>query len=178
MPDIKGLNSDTATLYADFDPITAIERYQNKIVMVLGRGNSALEITHYLVDITAETRVVTRSLPKFARQTHNVHDLRAQVSDVFDLMQLKSNNNIVSDRLVEVSRIESGKDKGRLLIHYETPCPHWFQLRWMKRSAIVDEIIVCADLTTLCQKSLIWTPLNHQLTKRISTVYLLQAGNL
>lgn len=143
MPDIKGLNSDTATLYADFDPTTAVERYQNKIVMVLGRGNSALEIAHYLVDITAETRVVTRSLPKFARQTHNVHDLRAQVSDVFDLMQLKSNNNIVSDRIVEVSRIESGKDKGRLLIHYETPCPHWFPPRWMKRSAIVDEIIVC-----------------------------------
>lgn len=143
MPAIKGLNTDTATLYADFDASTAVERYRNKIVIVLGRGNSALEIAHYLVDITAETRVVTRSLPKFARQTHNVHDLRAQVSDVFDLMQLKSNNNIVSDRIVEVSRIENGKDKGRLLVHYETPCPHWSPARWMKRSGIVDEIIVC-----------------------------------
>lgn len=81
----------------------------------------------FLVDITAETRVVTRSLPKFARQTHNVHDLRAQVADVFDLMQLKSNNNIVSDRIVEVSRIESGKDNGMLLIHYETPDKVYYQ---------------------------------------------------
>lgn len=64
------------------------------MVVVLGRGNSALEIAHYLVDITAETRVLTRSLPKFARPTHNVHE-RAPVSDVFDLVQLlfKINQN-------------------------------------------------------------------------------------
>lgn len=152
MPNIKGLNKDTATLYADFDPTTAMERYCNKIVVVLGRGNSALEIAHYLVDITAETRVVTRSLPKFARQTHNVHDLRAQVCDVFDLMQLKSNNNVVSDRIVEVSRIQHGKDKGRLLVHYETPCAHWSPPRWMKRSGVVDEIIICCGFNYTLSK--------------------------
>ncbi|NRN27474.1 NAD(P)-binding domain-containing protein [Photorhabdus heterorhabditis] len=143
MPDIKGLNAETCTLYENFDPNTAAERYKNKIVMVLGRGNSAFEIAHHLIDITAETRVVTRSLPLFARQTHNVHDLRAQVSDVFDLMQLKSNNNIVSDRIVEIRRIASGKHKGQLLVSYETPCPHWSPPRWMKRTGIVDDVIVC-----------------------------------
>lgn len=143
IPDIKGLTDDTYTLYENFDPDTANVKYRNKIVAVLGRGNSAFEIAHYLVDITAETRVMTRSLPKFARQTHNVHDIRGQVSDVFDLMQLKSNNNIVSDRIVEVSRITSGKDEGRLLIQYETPCPHWNPPRWLRRTGIIDEIIIC-----------------------------------
>ncbi|MFS8974314.1 NAD(P)-binding domain-containing protein [Cupriavidus necator] len=114
LPDIKGIGPDTCSLYGDFDADTAAEHYKNKIVVVLGRGNSAFEIAHHLVDITAETRVVTRSLPLFARQTHNVHDLRAQVSDIFDLMQLKSNNNIVSDRIVEIHRIANGKHAGRV----------------------------------------------------------------
>lgn len=143
VPDIKGLNAETCTFYEYFDPNTAAERYKNKIVVVLGRGNSAFEITHHLIDITAETGVVTRSLPQFARQTHNVHDVRAQVSDVFDLMQLKSNNNIVSDRIVEINRITSGKHKRRLLVSYETPCPHWEPPRWMKRKGIIDGVIVC-----------------------------------
>ena len=143
LPNIKGLNQDTCTFYEDFNPEEANERYEDKIVVVLGRGNSAFEIAHHLVNITAETRIVTRSLPKFARQTHNVHDIRGQVSDVFDLMQLKSNNNIVSDRIVEVSRMSGGKHSGRLLVRYETPCPHWTPPRWMRRTGIVDEIIVC-----------------------------------
>ncbi|OCQ50597.1 2-oxo-Delta(3)-4,5,5-trimethylcyclopentenylacetyl-CoA monooxygenase [Photorhabdus australis subsp. thailandensis] len=143
VPDIKGLNAETCTFYENFDPNTAAEHYRNKIVVVLGRGNSAFEIAHHLIDITAETRVVTRSLPLFARQTHNVHDLRAQVSDVFDLMQLKSNNNIVSDRIVEIRRIANGQHKGQLLVSYETPCLHWSPPRWMKRTGIVDDVIVC-----------------------------------
>ncbi|AJY38643.1 pyridine nucleotide-disulfide oxidoreductase family protein [Burkholderia humptydooensis] len=146
VPDIKGLDSETCTFYGDFEPDTAAERYRNKVVIVLGRGNSAFEIAHHLVDITAETRVVTRSLPMFARQTHNVHDLRAQVSDVFDLMQLKSNNNIVSDRIVEVRRITGGRHEGRLLVRYETPCPHWSPPRWMKRTGIVDDVFLGAPM--------------------------------
>ncbi|WEL89101.1 NAD(P)-binding domain-containing protein [Pseudomonas sp. CBSPCBW29] len=143
IPSIKGLTKEIYTLYEDYDPEAAHEHYRNKVVVVLGRGNSAFEIAHHLVDITAETRVVTRSLPKLARQTHNVHDIRAQVSDVFDLMQLKSNNNIVSDRIVEVHRITEGKNAGRILVKYETPCVHWSPPRWMRRTGIVDEIIVC-----------------------------------
>ncbi|WP_183027522.1 NAD(P)-binding domain-containing protein [Variovorax sp. UMC13] len=144
LPDVKGLNSDTCTMYEDFDPVLAVERYRNKIVAVIGRGNSAFEIAHFLVGITAETRILTKSLPKFARQSHNVHDIRAQVADVFDLMQLKSNNNIVSDRIVEVTRIPSGKDAGRLLLRYDTACPHWTPPRWLRRTGMVDEIIVCS----------------------------------
>lgn len=142
IPDIKGLGPDTCTLYSEYDPEAAKERYRNRTVMVIGRGNSAFEVAHNLIDITAETRVVTRSLPLFARQTHNVHDLRAQVSDVFDLMQLKSNNNIVSDRVVEVRRETEGPHAGRLLVTYATPCAHWSPPRWMKRSSYVDDIIV------------------------------------
>ena len=142
VPDIRGLGPDTCTFYADYDPEAAKERYRNKTVIVIGRGNSAFEIAHDLVDITAETRVVTRSLPLFARQTHNVHDLRAQVSDVFDLMQLKSNNNIVSDRIAEVARVTEGPHAGRILVTYETPCAHWSPPRWMKRTSYVDDIII------------------------------------
>ncbi|KID81724.1 pyridine nucleotide-disulfide oxidoreductase [Metarhizium guizhouense ARSEF 977] len=147
IPNIEGLDSSTCTLYGDFDADAAAQRYKNKIVVVLGRGNSAFEIAHHLVDITAETRVVTRSLPLFARQTHNVHDVRAQVADVFDLMQLKSNNNIVSDRIVEISRITNGKHKGRLVVRFETPCVHWSPPRWLKRSSIVDDVIVCCGFS-------------------------------
>ena len=143
VPDIKGLSKETATFYRDFDPDTAAERYKNKIVVIIGRGNSAMEIAKHLINITAETRVITRSVPLFARQTHSSHDLRSHVSEVFDLMQLKSNNSIVSDRIVEVNRIDSGKHKGRLSVRYETPCPHWSPPRWMKRTGIIDDIIIC-----------------------------------
>ena len=50
---------------------------------------------------------------------------------------------IVSDCIVEVKRISGGKHDGRLMVRYETPCPHWAPPRWLKRSGIVDEIIVC-----------------------------------
>ncbi|MEP4199134.1 MAG: NAD(P)-binding domain-containing protein [Aliishimia sp.] len=142
VPDIKGLSPETCTFYGDYDPEVAKERYRNKTVVVVGRGNSAFEIAHNLIDITAETRVVTRSVPSFARQSHNVHDLRSQVSDVFDLMQLKSNNNITSDRIVEVSRVEDGPHAGRLLVTFETACVHWTPARWMKRTGYVDDIII------------------------------------
>ncbi|MGJ8628501.1 MAG: NAD(P)-binding domain-containing protein [Sulfitobacter sp.] len=147
VPDIKGLSAETCSFYADYDKEYAKERYRNKTVVVIGRGNSAFEIAHDLVDITAETRVVTRSVPSFARQSHNVHDLRAQVSDVFDLMQLKSNNNIVSDKIVEVSRVKEGPHAGRLLVTYETPCVHWTPARWMKRTGYVDDIIVACGFS-------------------------------
>ncbi len=147
VPDIKGLGPDTCSFYADYNPQVAREKYRNKVVVVVGRGNSAFEIAHDLVDTTAETRVVTRSLPLFARQTHNVHDVRAQVADVFDLMQLKSNNNIVSDRIVEVRRETEGPQAGRLLVTYETPCAHWSPPRWMKRTSYVDDIIIACGFT-------------------------------
>jgi thioredoxin reductase len=176
MPDIKGLNADTVskavTFYADYNPSTAAERYKNKTVMVLGRGNSALEIAHHLIGITAETRVVTPTLPRFARQTHNVNDLRAQTSDVFDLMQLKSNNNIVSDRPVEVSRIESGPYKGKLRVCYKTPCVHWDTPRWMIRSGVVDEIIVCCGFNYTLP-NIIDVDSMHPITDKKSKYYLL-----
>jgi len=136
IPHIEGMR-ENSVLYENFNP-QDIERYRNKVVMIFGCGNSAFEIATFLIDYTAETRIVSKTRTKFARQTHNVSDVRSHVSTSIDLMQLKSSNNIVSD---EVVKVES--KNGRLLVHYDTKMPHWNPPRRMRRSSYVDEIIVC-----------------------------------
>ena len=79
--EIAGLGPETCTFYQDFDAEAAAERYRNKIVIVnrprqFGLRDRPSPRRHH----RREPGWVTRSLPEFARQSHNVHDIRAQVA--------------------------------------------------------------------------------------------------
>lgn len=137
VPNVRGI-LEYGTFYRDFDP-TDIERYRNKGVTILGGGNSAFEVAHSLRAIAGDIFIVTRRSIKFARQTHNVHDVRTQTSVIYDLAQLKSLTTFAADRFTEIKR----REDGRLLLKTCTPEPHWEKPVWRNRDLVTDHVIVC-----------------------------------
>jgi thioredoxin reductase len=137
IPDVIGIEK-YGVFYQDFDP-TQIEKYRNKSVVIMGGGNSAFELAHSLLSVAGVITILSRSGYRYARQTHNVHDIRTQWAVVYDLAQLKSQMNVISDRVTEVRKLEDG----RLLLKTRTPQPHWDPPQWSVRDLICDEILVC-----------------------------------
>lgn len=137
VPDIKNIQ-EFGTFYSDFDP-SNLDKYKNKRVVIIGAGNSAFEVAHCLRGHVGDMLIITRSSVKFARQTHNVHDVRTQSSVVYDLAQLKSLVTITAERITEVNRLPNG----RLSLKTATPEPHWETPVWRNRDLITDHLIVC-----------------------------------
>jgi len=137
VPNIQGI-VEHGIFYGDFDPKNS-ERYRNKRIVILGSGNSAFEVANALVSIAGDTLILVRSVVKFARQTHNVHDVRTQSSVNYDLAQLKALTTISAERVTEITRLENG----RLLLKTATPEPHWETPMWRIRDLIADFVIVC-----------------------------------
>ncbi|CAF0918016.1 unnamed protein product [Adineta ricciae] len=137
VPNIRGI-LEHGIFYRDFDPAD-IERYRNKRVVILGGGNSAFEVANSLKAIAGDTVILIRSTLKFARQTHNVHDVRTQASVSYDLAQLKSLTAISAERVTEIKRHEDG----RLILKTSTPDPHWETPMWRHRDLMTDYVIVC-----------------------------------
>lgn len=137
VPDIRGI-LEHATFYPDFDPVD-IERYRNKSIVILGSGNSTFEVAHSLQAVAGDIVVLTRSGVKFARQTHNVHDVRTQTSTIYDLAQLKSLVTIVGGCCKEMKRMEDG----RILLECLVPEPIWDTPRWRNGYLMADHVIVC-----------------------------------
>jgi len=137
VPNIRGI-LEHGIFYRDFDP-NDTERYRNKRVVILGGGNSAFEVADSLKHLTGDMLILIRSTLKFARQTHNVHDVRTQTSVAYDLAQLKSLTAIAAERVTEIKR----REDGRLLLKTSTPEPHWQTPVWRHRDLVADHVIVC-----------------------------------
>lgn len=88
--------------YVDFDPTP--ERYENKRVLILGKGNSAFETADSLVEHAASIHVMSPNPVKFAWQTHFVGHLRAVNNNFLDTYQLKSQNAVIDGRVTKVEK--------------------------------------------------------------------------
>ncbi|XP_064406922.1 FAD-dependent oxidoreductase domain-containing protein 2-like [Halichondria panicea] len=67
-----------------------LDDYENKVVLIIGRGNAGFETADYIVGQTAYIHMMGRSRVKLAYQTHYVGDLRAVNAEQVDTYQLKS----------------------------------------------------------------------------------------
>jgi len=107
-PDIPGI--ELCENYVDhaIDP----EKYANKRVMIVGKGNSAFETADNLVETAAAIHICSPESVKFAWQTHFVGNLRAINNNFLDTYQLKSQNTVID---AELSKIE--RQNGQLLAH-------------------------------------------------------------
>lgn len=101
-PGIDGF--ELAVNYTDFD--TAPESYENKRVLILGKGNSAFETANSLVEHAASIHVMSPNPIKFAWQTHFVGNLRAVNNNFLDTYQLKSQNAVIDARAVEITKAD------------------------------------------------------------------------
>ncbi len=99
-PGIEGF--ELAVNYTEFD--TNPELYENKRVLILGKGNSAFETADSLLEHAASIHVMSPNPIKFAWQTHFVGNLRAVNNNFLDTYQLKSQNAVIDARALEITK--------------------------------------------------------------------------
>ena len=80
-------------------------KYKNKDIAIIGRGNSAFETANYLLDTANSIQIIggkNKNAIKLAWQTHYVGDLRAVNNEFLDTYQLKSMNSLVESNINQV----------------------------------------------------------------------------
>ncbi|TMM51126.1 NAD(P)-binding domain-containing protein [Sulfitobacter sabulilitoris] len=101
-PGIEGF--DLVDNYFDFD--TAPEIYENKRVLIMGKGNSAFETADSLIEHAASIHVMSPNPVRFAWQTHFVGHLRAVNNNFLDTYQLKSQNAVIDAKVVRIEKAD------------------------------------------------------------------------
>ncbi|MEV0174208.1 NAD(P)-binding domain-containing protein [Streptomyces sp. NPDC050803] len=104
VPDIPGI--DTAEDYADVpvDP----DDFTDQRVLILGKGNSALETADNLVETAAVIHVAGPHSIRMAWNTHYVGHLRAVNNNFLDTYQLKSQNALLDGDVLSIAKGDDG----------------------------------------------------------------------
>ncbi len=82
--------------------------FTDQRVLIIGKGNSALETADNLVETAAVIHVAGPGSVQFAWRTHYVGHLRAVNNNFLDTYQLKSQNAILDGTVLSISRDEDG----------------------------------------------------------------------
>jgi len=109
------------------------ELYQNKRVLIVGKGNSAFEIADDLVDTTAITHICSSKAIKMAWNTHYVGDVRAVNNNFLDTYHLKSQNAVLD---ADINRIK--KENGRYTVSVT-----YNNIAGEEEELIYDHILLC-----------------------------------
>jgi thioredoxin reductase len=80
--------------------------FRGQRVLIIGKGNSALETANNLIETTAALHLVSPTPVRMAWRTHFVGDVRAVNSSVLDTYGLKSENTILNAEVKEVRRTD------------------------------------------------------------------------
>eukprot|EP00041_Stephanoeca_diplocostata_P035116 m.1226997 g.1226997 ORF g.1226997 m.1226997 type:complete len:835 (+) comp24641_c2_seq6:269-2773(+) len=109
------------------DPDQVVEHYEsvslnasafdNKEVLVLGKGNAALEIARQLLPHTARIHVVSRSRVHLSWETHYVGSLRAMNMQILESYQLKSMDTLVVEDAAHLA-FERDPHSGRIRVYH------------------------------------------------------------
>lgn len=103
-PEIQGW--DLVDKYADFDTDGA--QFDDKRVLVVGKGNSAFETADALIEHAQAIHVMSPNPLKLAWNTHFVGHLRAVNNNFLDTYQLKSQNAVIDAAIKRVERNPDG----------------------------------------------------------------------
>ncbi len=107
-PSIPGVELCDTYANHSIDP----EKYANKRILVVGKGNSAFETAEHLTEVAAVIHVCSPHSIRFAWQSHYVGHLRAVNNNFLDTYQLKSQNTVID---ASITKIERQGDQ--LLVH-------------------------------------------------------------
>lgn len=104
LPPVPGI--DTTENYVDvsIDP----EDFAGQRVLIVGKGNSAFELAHRLIETAALIHVLSPRPIQLAWKTHHVGHLRALNNDFLDTYQLKCQNAVLDGTLEAVHREAGG----------------------------------------------------------------------
>ncbi len=99
-PDVPGI--EHCENYIDYSVIKS--KYNDKRVLILGKGNSGFETADELIGSAALIHIASPSPIKFAWQTHFVGHLRALNNNFLDTYQLKSQNAVLDATVKKVEK--------------------------------------------------------------------------
>lgn len=103
LPEVSGI--ELTDNYYDFD--TDPKAYENKRVLIIGKGNSAFETADSLIETAQAIHLVSPDPVSFAWQTHYVGDLRAVNNNFLDTYQLKTQNAML-DGVIDKIELNDG----------------------------------------------------------------------
>ncbi|UII24656.1 NAD(P)-binding domain-containing protein [Fulvivirga maritima] len=104
LPSIPGIEHTDNYIDVTLDK----KEFENKKVLVLGKGNSGFETADYLIDTASLIHISSPNSVKFAWQTHYVGNLRAINNNFLDTYQLKSQNALL-DADIQAIVMKDGK---------------------------------------------------------------------
>jgi len=134
--DIEGIELAEGYETHNIDP----ERFINKRVVILGRGNSAFEVANHLAGYAATIQIFTAGqLVVHAWQTHFVGDLRSINDSILEMNQLKMPHLISGARVTKIVQQEDGT----LKLYYDEDVPHWAVPGTMRSVGVYDHVIRC-----------------------------------
>ena len=134
-PNIPGLDLPGIDTY---DDVTLDKsEFENKRVLVLGKGNSALETAEHISGVASVIHLVSPKQIEFAWNTHYVGDLRAVRNNILDMYQLKSQHAILNGNISKIERNEG--DGPRFTVKFDFT----FTPEDPNHTIHYDKIIVC-----------------------------------
>lgn len=84
--------------------------YENKRVLIIGKGNSGFETADHLIDTASVIHMVSPKPVKLAWENHFVGSLRAINNNFLDTYQLKSQNAVIDATVQQITRVNGGFD--------------------------------------------------------------------
>ncbi|MEO1054539.1 MAG: NAD(P)-binding domain-containing protein [Bacteroidota bacterium] len=104
IPDIPGI--ETVKLYEDLT--LDKQEFENKKVLIIGKGNSGFETADYLTDTTALTHICSPTPLRMAWKSHYVGNLRAVNNNFLDTYHLKCQNAVLDADIIEIKKQDNG----------------------------------------------------------------------
>lgn len=85
------------------------EQFENRSVLILGKGNSAFETADHLIPSASVIHVLSPTPLRLAWDSRFVGHLRAVNNNLLDTYHLKSQNAVIDANLHSISRAENGR---------------------------------------------------------------------
>ncbi len=104
LPKIKGI--ELCETYGTH-PLEKSE-YENKRVLIIGKGNSGFETADHLINSASVIHMVSPEPVQLAWENHFVGSLRAVNNNFLDTYQLKSQNAVIDGSVDQVSKSDGG----------------------------------------------------------------------
>jgi thioredoxin reductase len=134
--DIEGV--ELAETYEDhnIDP----KYYENKRVLIIGRGNSAFEVANHLAGHAAYIHIAIGNRPvDLAWQTHFVGHVRAINNTILDMFYLKSLHSVLGFNVERIRRLEHGVFQ----VDIWEEVPHWQTPGIFRLTHNYEHVILC-----------------------------------
>ncbi|OAF70427.1 hypothetical protein A3Q56_01838 [Intoshia linei] len=120
-----------------------VEKYKNKLVAILGIGNSAFEVADYLMPFASAVHCYARRPVRLSWDSHFVGDLRAINNNLLDMFHLKSLAGVVNAQIQNVEKFTKPCGLTAYKMKFDLELPQWDPPCTLTSTRKYDYIISC-----------------------------------